>query len=138
MLHNLCESNVSLKATPVVLQKGIGENKDNLSTAFDARHNILYQCNTNLTKKLCVSSNDNLLNQRNPPPPETSMMLKFSSPESPFHGHRPSTLAASPPFQESSMSQPKPCPRGCMTQRCQSDTPPVNPASPWLLTFFFS
>ena len=50
MFHNLCESNVSLKATPVVLQKGVGENQDDLSAALDARHNIFNHCNSHLAK----------------------------------------------------------------------------------------
>ena len=50
MLDNLCQSHVGLKATPVVLQKGVGENEDNLSATFYARDNILNQCNANLTK----------------------------------------------------------------------------------------
>ena len=50
MLDNLCESHVSLKAAPVVLQEGIGEHKENLSAALDASHHILNHCNADLAK----------------------------------------------------------------------------------------
>ena len=50
MLDNLCQSHVGLKAAPVVLQEGVGENQDDLSAALDARHNIFNHCNSHLAK----------------------------------------------------------------------------------------
>ena len=62
MFHNLCESDVSLKATPVVLKEGVGKDKNNLSAALDARHNILNHCNAHLANNGdSLSSHDDIV-----------------------------------------------------------------------------
>ena len=50
VFHHLRESDVGFKTTPIILEKAVGENKEDLPAALHARDNILNRCNADLGK----------------------------------------------------------------------------------------
>ena len=50
VFHHLRESDVGFKTTPIILEKAVGENQQDLPAALHARDNILNRCNADLGK----------------------------------------------------------------------------------------
>ena len=50
VFHHLRESDVGFKTTPIILEKAVGENQEDLPAALHARDNILNRCNADLGK----------------------------------------------------------------------------------------
>ena len=50
VFHHLRESDVGFKTTPIILEKAVRENKDDLPAALHASDNILNRCNADLGK----------------------------------------------------------------------------------------
>ena len=50
VFHHLRESDVGFKTTPIILEKAVRENQEDLPAALHARDNILNRCNADLGK----------------------------------------------------------------------------------------